>query len=302
MQFYEEPSFLMLVMLIPGYALVCFCLFKYLHKQQCTQIQSIAQAFQQPSVHTTDPMYQPIIQAHHHSLKQTEHELADVKKELQNQREHYENLAHQIKAVLTTTMLHADMLMEETNEQHHLPAILVQMEKANDLLDVYLQGKDVKSNLFPYHYTYAPLQLALEHAIARTQAYAKTKDIQFSLTADASIVFAYDSFWMEEAIETILRNGITYANASSCIEVVLSASDGHIVLDLRDTGMCMRKDDIQKAFVRYAHSDHKEHYGIGLAMAKQIIEQHFGTITILPFAHGVTFHIVFPQMDLEETA
>nr|WP_240937844.1 ATP-binding protein [Faecalicoccus pleomorphus] len=103
---------------------------------------------------------------------------------------------------------------------------------------------------------------------------------------------------MQEVIETILKNCIDFADENSNIQITLNRLDKRIALEISDTGIPL--NPLVDIFSRYETASRtKEHYGIGLHMAKQIIEQHFGTIHVESEDQQVKFLIHLPLHQLE---
>ncbi len=71
-------------------------------------------------------------------------------------------------------------------------------------------------------------------------------------------------------------------------------------ITVKDDGASIHPDDIHyvfKRFYRSRHSKNKQGIGIGLALAKNIVEQHGGTMTVQSeFGTGTAFHLVFPKL------
>ena len=134
-------------------------------------------------------------------------------------------------------------------------------------------------------------------AVDVVRDFAKEKAISFHIQVQ-KVFLAMDSFWMQEVIETILKNAIEKADQNSEIEIIMSKKEHEIVLNLTNTGPEL--PDQVDVFRRYETTQTSQnHHGIGLNMAKEIIEQHFGTIQAVSKDHQVSFQITLPIHSLE---
>lgn len=135
-----------------------------------------------------------------------------------------------------------------------------------------------------------------KNSIQNVKKYAEEKDIDIIL-GDSDCILFMDMFWIEEGIETILKNAITYSDVHSTIHIKVYCDDYLHILIQNQGKLDLNTEEI---FTRYASSDlSNEHYGIGLNMVKNIIEKHFGKIYVENDQEYVIFHIKIPTTKLE---
>ncbi|MDO4466717.1 MAG: HAMP domain-containing sensor histidine kinase [Bacillota bacterium] len=231
-------------------------------------------------------------------------EVSDLEEEYKNkillmsldakkQNEEYENIAHQMKSSLSTILLNADLIEGNDKQKNR---IIEQIERSNQLLNRFLQGYEVRMNQSNYQYKIYNFSNCIQHSLRSVKEEAEEKGIQFQVEL-TDCFFSMDPIWIEEAMETILKNALYYANTNSIVSVKLSKCDSFSILTIHDVGKEVDREDI---FRRYASSSQNgEHFGIGLHMAKTIIENHFGTIKVFSENEGVTIKIEFPMHKLE---
>lgn len=103
---------------------------------------------------------------------------------------------------------------------------------------------------------------------------------------------------MQIAITNILENAIKYTKADGQIIVNTTAKKDFVILSIKDTGIGMGLDETLKAFDRFWRAEasrHKKGYGLGLPLAKQIIELHGGMIQINSVPQeGTTVRVSLP--------
>jgi two-component system, OmpR family, sensor histidine kinase ArlS len=88
---------------------------------------------------------------------------------------------------------------------------------------------------------------------------------------------------LEQVLVILLDNAVKYSEPHTSIEVLLSEYDEHVLIEVRDEGIGIPEEDLQKVFDRFyrvdkARSREKGGYGLGLAIASKLIFNYGGTI------------------------
>lgn len=86
-----------------------------------------------------------------------------------------------------------------------------------------------------------------------------------------------------ELIGILIDNAIKHCNESGKALVNLSKNNKQIILEVKNTGLPIKKEDEEKIFERFYKVDtsrnrNSNNYGLGLAIAKNIVERHNGEI------------------------
>ena len=230
--------------------------------------------------------------------QQYRNKISSLLEEFANENEKNENIAHQIKSSLSTALLNTEMIIDDREDTlKRKDRIITQLERSNTLLDAYMEGHQLRNNQKYFNFQVSNLQWVINQAVDVVRGFAKEKEISFHIQTQKAFL-AMDSFWMQEVIETILKNAIEKADQNSEIEIIMSKKEHEIVLSLTNTGSEL--PDQVDVFRRYETTQTSQnHHGIGLHMAKEIIEQHFGTIQAVSKDHQVSFQITLPIHSLE---
>ncbi|AIY06780.1 hypothetical protein Plano_2815 [Planococcus sp. PAMC 21323] len=102
--------------------------------------------------------------------------------------------------------------------------------------------------------------------------------------------------------ENLLTNAIKYSEPGNSIEVRLTTTENHVVLDLQDEGIGMSSTEVEHAFDRFYRADQArtrstKGSGLGLAIVKEIIELHDGTVKISStIGEGSTVQVTLPRI------
>jgi signal transduction histidine kinase/integral membrane sensor domain MASE1/CheY-like chemotaxis protein len=142
----------------------------------------------------------------------------------------------------------------------------------------------------------------------RPEAEAKGLTITFERSAAEALVHG-DAGRLQQVFRNLLGNAIKFTPAGGCVEVRLSHGDGRGVIVVRDSGQGISADFLPSVFDRFRQGDGsitRRHggLGLGLSIAKQIVELHGGTITAQSDGEGrgATFTVALPLLSAEPGA
>ena len=111
---------------------------------------------------------------------------------------------------------------------------------------------------------------------------------------------SYDENSIRQLIEILLDNAIKHSKAKEVVKLSLTASNNNIVLTVINKGEEIPKGEEEKIFERFYRVDksrnRKENrYGLGLAIAKNIVLNHHGEITATSSNGTTTFKVLFKK-------
>ena len=101
-----------------------------------------------------------------------------------------------------------------------------------------------------------------------------------------------DFYWIAEALINIMKNA---DNRPTCDEITISSYKNPLYTSLiiEDNGGGIEKENIKKIFKRFYKTPDSNGFGIGLAMAKTIVEKNKGEISVSNIDAGARFEIKF---------
>ena len=106
---------------------------------------------------------------------------------------------------------------------------------------------------------------------------------------------------IREAIVNLMSNAMRYTNPDGWVKVSLRPDHSDVLISVQDTGIGIAKEDIPQTFSRFWRSDVSRErvsggLGVGLAITKEIIDRHNGTILVeSELGKGTTFTLRIPQ-------
>jgi signal transduction histidine kinase len=106
----------------------------------------------------------------------------------------------------------------------------------------------------------------------------------------------------------LIDNAVKYTTPPGTIDIHLERTDGNVIFSIADTGIGIREREHEHIFERFyrvdkARSREQGGAGLGLAIARWIVEQHRGSISVKSeLGKGSTFFVVFPLSEMNSAS
>lgn len=172
------------------------------------------------------------------------------------------------------------------------------LQSLSDSLIKIAQHQNVNGDL---NFLPQSLKLILNDAKKRVAKLASAKNIKIQIV-ETNIKIDGDKQTLTELFVILLDNAIKYSQKNKSIVISSKNNDGSISVSVSDQGFGINQKEIPHLFDRFFRSERsrtKEHaagYGLGLSIAKQIVEKHQGAISVKSkIGKGSTFTILLPQ-------
>lgn len=213
--------------------------------------------------------------------------------------------AHDLSEPLRTLQSYADLLLDDASlsESDRQQALqFISQETA--------RMKTVVNSLFEYakaattEMKYVPLALESEIDLIVISLQKLCKDRQTGVDIKKANIpeTIYASELLIRAISNLISNAIKFVPADRTAMVTIDGSrstEHELQLAITDNGIGIKADDLSKIFEPFRRLHPREQYkgsGLGLSIAKQIVEQHNGRIQVQSWAgKGTAVTIVIPQ-------
>lgn len=142
------------------------------------------------------------------------------------------------------------------------------------------------------------LQDAVQGFAARAEAENKT----ITVVCGKEIVIRFDDVWLLEAVSNIVKNALDHTHAGGRIEIACVQTPALTEIVFRDDGTGIHPEDIHhifKRFYRSRFSKDRQGAGIGLTLAKTIIEKHGASLSVRSeLGKGTVFRISFSNLSV----
>lgn len=119
----------------------------------------------------------------------------------------------------------------------------------------------------------------------------------------------HDHKWTVEALANVLENAVKYSPGQTTVSILVSCLVNHVLIQVEDEGIGIPEGELHEVFKRFYRGSNardvvKEGAGVGLYLARNIIEQQGGSIVAKrKNGSGTIFQIMLPltNSDEEET-
>lgn len=168
----------------------------------------------------------------------------------------------------------------------------------NDLLDVArLEERRYALNIQKQSIVYV-----IKKVVNHFQEAAKDKGIEVSFRVDAAKIpqLDFDEEKMIMVLDNLIDNAIKYTLPGGKVTIEASAKDRNVIVSVKDTGIGIPQEQQHRVFSKFFRGRNAQLYqttgtGLGLSMAKGIMEMHGGTISFISKEDkGSTFYFSLP--------
>jgi PAS domain S-box-containing protein len=202
--------------------------------------------------------------------------------------------SHELRTPLSTLILRLELLEhhaakgDSAQVQTSVRRAQDQTERIGRLVDRLLDVSQLASGRLKLDLASCDLGDVVKEVAERLSEHASNAGSELRLTLSSGISARSDKFRLEEAISNVISNAIKYG-AGHPVDVQLTTRDGKAVVVVQDRGIGIPAEDLSRIFGRFERTAISRNYGglgLGLYIARQIIEQHGGSIRAESRTHG----------------
>lgn len=224
-----------------------------------------------------------------------------LKKDKESLKDSLSDISHQLKTPLTSINLMIDTLrhqdnLSSTERRELLNNIHRKITNTNFLVHSLLKLSKFDANTIEFNRQNNTLSKILKEVLDNLSTLSDLKDIKINIKGSKDISLYCDYKWEVEALTNIIKNCIEHSNNSSKIDITYQKNDIFTKIIIQDNGCGISKKDLPHIFDRFykAQNSSKDSIGIGLSLAKTIIEKDNGYITVDSVINkGTTFTIKY---------
>ncbi len=214
-------------------------------------------------------------------------------------------LAHDLKTPLTSVMGYLQLLqdepdLQEETRQHYIRVVARKTERLEDLINEFFEITRYNLTHITLEKSEINLTRMLDQVIFEFQPMLQEKDLRCETSLPKDFRFVCDSDRMQRVFDNLLRNALNYSFPSTVIRICLTDRDKEIELDFENEGNTIPPEKLQRIFEQFFRLDSSRGTktggsGIGLAIAREIIELHGGQITAFSEDNRIRFQIILPK-------
>ena len=237
------------------------------------------------------------------NLARLQNAVSDTQQTLARQRELYAqecartsnltaDISHQLKTPLTTLRLYTEL-----DDAPHSEECLAQIQRMEDLIGALLRLERLCADGYAFTFGTADVKAILREQWQSLQPIFPGK----TLTITGSAVIRCDEQWLGEAFLNLLKNACEHCHSS--IHISLERTEAAFFFSIEDDGGGVSPAELPRLFERFYRSENQKvnGVGIGLAIVREIITRHHGTIIAENGEKGLRMTISMPMLDCSLT-
>ncbi|MGN1358731.1 MAG: sensor histidine kinase, partial [Bacilli bacterium] len=219
------------------------------------------------------------------SLKLTTWITKPVKETFDKQKQFIYDASHELKTPLSVIIASAEMLEDNPKEKKWLNNIKNESNRMNKLIKDLLSLAKTEDKISEEKYTINNLTKITEMTVLSFESLIYEKGLKIKYNIEKNIDFSCNPEEIKQLIGILLDNAIKHSYDNSKITVNLLKDKENIVLEVINRGDPIPKEEQEKIFERFYRSDKSRNrdenrYGLGLSIAKNIVKNHKGKITV----------------------
>ena len=211
------------------------------------------------------------------------------------------DISHQLKTPLSSVILYNDIMVNKELPRKQEEKFLInnqnQLEKMNWLIKNLLKLAKLDAKAIEIVKEVQSLNGTVHDSIDALEGKAIECKVKVIFKEKEEITFQHDRLWLQEALINIIKNAIEHTTPGGTISLELLENPLYTRILIEDTGEGIIEVDLPNIFKRFYKaktSKKSDSIGIGLALAKSIIEAHNGIIEVSSKVNiGTRFTITF---------
>ncbi|WP_246277138.1 sensor histidine kinase [Neobacillus endophyticus] len=242
------------------------------------------------------------------SMVMSKRAMIPITKAFKRQREFVADASHELRTPLSVLLSSIDameMTLEPSADDGFAQKLLSNMRQevkrmtnlVSDLLTLARSDSDsIETKIETFDF-----RPQADKAMESVSPLAASKEISLQLDAPETLVVMGDSQRLSQLLYILLDNAIKYTPAGGVVCLFLAKESQHLCIKVEDTGIGISQEDQKHIFERFYRADKSRSrqmggHGLGLSIAKWIVDIHHGTIQLTSEpGKGSTFVIRIPM-------
>lgn len=211
------------------------------------------------------------------------------------------DISHQLKTPLTSIRIMLDNIqdnpdMEKTVRDDFLADISKQIDWISSLVISLLKIAKFDAGTIKMENNEINAKNLIDNIVSNLAILIESKNIEIITNVDENATFIADYKWQQEALTNILKNAIEHSKQNSKIYITVENTSLFLKIIIKDEGSGIDKEDLKHIFQRFykTKNSSENSIGIGLPLAKAIIEQSNGYIKVeTKYGEGTSFEVKY---------
>ena len=238
--------------------------------------------------------------------EQVQKEKSIVQNERKKMGTYMENISHQLKTPMAGMLLTLENMTEiEENQKkkEKLESCVKQLCWMKDMTIILLRLAQIDAGKIWMKRKRENLASLIEKCIERIRILAEEKCICIHYEFEKECILSCDVFWIQEAIENVLKNAIEFTPQCGTVRVLLRENRDNYVIQIFNSGKSLEETEREHIFDRFYQMEEgkSQGFGIGLNLSREIVNLHQGSLRVVDSQkEGTTFEFQLPKMVAKE--
>lgn len=213
-------------------------------------------------------------------------------------------LAHDLKTPLASVIGYLSLLRDEGEisdelRKKYLSVSLDKAERLEELINEFFEISKYNLTAITLQYRKINIRRLLEMLLYEFQPMLKEKNLKCHLHAPEDIIMKCDADRMQRVFDNLLRNAVIYSFHGTDIDITAARQEEKVMISFKNHGDTIPAEKLERLFEQFYRLDASRSTGsggagLGLAIAKQIVELHHGTIWAKSQEEVIEFEVVLP--------
>ena len=231
------------------------------------------------------------------SFKLTRWIVKPVYEAFDSQKQFIYDVSHELKTPIAVIMANADMVDKNPEEKKWVNNIKNESDRMSklvvSLLDLLMSDNINQKEKF----SKVNLSKTIEMCVLTFESLIYENNLKLDYEIDSDIYYNCNNDRIKQLFGILTDNAIKHAKENSKIFIKLKKNKDSICLSVKNRGEAIPKEDREKIFERFYRADksrnrNENRYGLGLAIAKNIVSAHGGKISVSCNSGYTTFNVI----------
>lgn len=238
-----------------------------------------------------------ILSAHAENQRQTKEFLQDI----------ISDVSHQIKTPLSALKMYHEIIESHKDDTATVSSFTEksqrEIKRMEDVIYTLLKLARLDAGIIQMEKAEENVSILMQDVLERFETWAEREHKTITLSGKEDVILSCDALWVSEAIGNIIKNALEHTENGGHIGVKWSQSPLMTQIEISDDGKGIHPEDLYNIFKRFYRSrlsSDVHGIGLGLPLAKSIVEAHGGTISVTSTpGTGTTFTLNFINLTNE---
>lgn len=230
-------------------------------------------------------------------------EMADaIERDRDLERQLIGDVAHELRTPLMAIQATVEAIQDGVFEadEEHLNTISFETRRLGRLVEALLHLNRLENGTTEVKRDLVNLSSVVGGLSTTHEALIESSGIMFFTDVAPNVMIVGDQDLISQAVANLLSNAVRYTPENGMVTVELTRENGYAKISVRDTGVGISDEDMKKVFSRFWRADAARQsvdggLGIGLALVKEVVDQHFGDVSVSStLGEGSTFVMRIP--------